>query len=333
MLAYNAAGALAGFASRAENGFMRRLTDLDLDRPPRSRAVRGRARIVVREDGGERFRVYLAQELAHDVAHAVLDAAEGLRMKDVFRVRRMWRPHGELKRRYDVVIVGGGSHGLATAYYLAKRHGIKDVAILEKSYIGSGASGRNTKVIRANYRTPEGAAFYKESVKLYERLSAELDFNLMFSQHGHLTLTRARTAGLVVAQERAEVNKLLGIDSERRDAAGDPRDLPAARRLRPADVSDPRRPLPPAGRDHPPRRRRLGLRARRRPARRPYPPVHRGGPGSSGTATAANTTVETNRGRVEVRSGRERDGRLVVARRATRRDRVSRSRRTSSRPS
>ncbi len=81
-------------------------------------------------------------------------------MKDVFRVRRMWRPRGELKNRYDVVIVGGGSHGLATAYYLAKNHGVKNVAVLEQSYIGSGASGRNTTIIRSNYRTPEGAAFY-----------------------------------------------------------------------------------------------------------------------------------------------------------------------------
>ena len=133
-------------------------------------------------------------------------------MKDIFRVRRMWRPRSELKPRYDVVIVGGGSHGLATAYYLAKNHGITNVAVLEQSYIGSGAAGRNTTIIRSNYRTPEGAAFYKRSVELYEQLSGELDFNLMFSQHGHLTLAHTDSS-LRVMQERAEVNQILGIDS------------------------------------------------------------------------------------------------------------------------
>ena len=133
-------------------------------------------------------------------------------MKDVFRVRKMWRPRGELKKRYDVVIIGGGSHGLATAYYLAKNHGVRDIAVLEQSYIGSGASGRNTTIIRSNYRTPEGAAFYGKSVKLYEQLSAELDFNLMFSQRGHLTLAHSDRA-MNTMQERAEVNQLLGIDS------------------------------------------------------------------------------------------------------------------------
>jgi sarcosine oxidase subunit beta len=133
-------------------------------------------------------------------------------LSELFFPKRMWRQRPELKRRYEVVVVGGGSHGLATAYYLAKHHGIRDVAILEKSYIGSGASGRNTTIIRSNYRTPEGAAFYGESVRLYERLSSELDFNLMFSQHGHLTLAHSDRA-MITMQERAEVNKLLGIDS------------------------------------------------------------------------------------------------------------------------
>jgi sarcosine oxidase, subunit beta len=133
-------------------------------------------------------------------------------VKDIFRVRRMWRPRGELKRRYDVVVVGAGSHGLSTAYYLAKNHGITNVAVLDKSYIGSGAAGRNTTIIRANYRTPEGAEFYSASVKLYEGLAADLDFNLLFSQQGHLTLAHS-DRGIITANERAEVNRLLGIDS------------------------------------------------------------------------------------------------------------------------
>ncbi|MDP9293531.1 MAG: FAD-dependent oxidoreductase [Actinomycetota bacterium] len=132
-------------------------------------------------------------------------------MRDIFRRRRMWRPRPALKGSYDVVIIGGGSHGLATAYYLRQR-GITDVAVLEKGYIGSGAAGRNTTILRSNYRTPEGARFYDASIKLYERLSAELDFNLLFSQQGHLTLSHTDRATFVM-HERAEVNRLLGIDS------------------------------------------------------------------------------------------------------------------------
>jgi sarcosine oxidase, subunit beta len=131
---------------------------------------------------------------------------------DIFRKRRMWRKRPELKDRYDVVIIGGGSHGLATAYYLQKEHGIKDVAILEKSYIGSGAAGRNTTILRSNYKTPEGARFYDRSVKLYEGLSQELNFNMLFSQCGHLTLAHSDRAMFVMAN-RAEVNRLAGIDS------------------------------------------------------------------------------------------------------------------------
>jgi sarcosine oxidase, subunit beta len=131
---------------------------------------------------------------------------------DIFRRRRMWRRRPELKDSYDVVIIGGGSHGLATAYYLARDHGIKDVAILEKSYIGSGAAGRNTTILRSNYKTEEGARFYDASVKLYEGLSKELNFNLLFSQNGHLTLAHTDRAMFVMAN-RAEVNRLNGIDS------------------------------------------------------------------------------------------------------------------------
>jgi sarcosine oxidase, subunit beta len=132
-------------------------------------------------------------------------------MLDLLRKRRMWRPRGELKSSYDVVIIGGGSHGLATAYYLAER-GITNVCVLEKGYIGSGAAGRNTTILRSNYKTPEGASFYDASIRLYEQLSKELHFNLLFSQCGHLTLAHSDRALFVMAN-RAEVNRLAGIES------------------------------------------------------------------------------------------------------------------------
>jgi sarcosine oxidase subunit beta len=116
-----------------------------------------------------------------------------------------------------VVIVGGGAHGLATAYYLGQL-GVKNVAVLEQSYIGSGAAGRNTTILRSNYKTPEGARFYDASIRMYERLSQELEFNLLFSQCGHLTLAHSDRAMFVMAN-RAEVNRLHGIDSRLIDAA------------------------------------------------------------------------------------------------------------------
>jgi sarcosine oxidase subunit beta len=124
---------------------------------------------------------------------------------------RVW-DHHDLEPTYDVVIIGGGVHGLATAYYLARNHGITDVAVLEKSYIGSGGSGRNTAIVRSNYLTPEGSRFYDRSVKLYEGLAEDLNFNVMFEQRGHLTLAHS-DASLRTMRWRAEVNKLEGIDS------------------------------------------------------------------------------------------------------------------------
>ena len=216
-------------------------------------------------------------------------------MLDIFRKRRMWRPPGELKSSYDVVIVGGGSHGLATAYYLDD-HGIKNVAILEKRYIGSGAAGRNTTILRSNYKTPEGARFYDASVKLYEGLSQELNFNLLFSQCGHLTLAHSDRAMFVMAN-RAEVNRMHGIDSRliypdeiKRLRAGDAGRQPGR------DLSDHGRALPPAGRDHPPRRGRLGLGARRRSGRASRSTrTPRSGLGS---ARRRGSKVRTNRGTI-----------------------------------
>jgi sarcosine oxidase subunit beta len=125
---------------------------------------------------------------------------------------RVWREH-PLESSYDVVVIGAGVHGLATAYYLAANHGIRNVAVLDRAYVGGGGSGRNTAIIRSNYLTPEGVRFYDRSVKLYESLAADLNFNVMFSQRGHLTLAHD-DGSLRTMRWRAEVNKLEGIDSE-----------------------------------------------------------------------------------------------------------------------
>jgi sarcosine oxidase subunit beta len=125
---------------------------------------------------------------------------------------RAWRSH-ELASTYDVVIIGAGIHGLATAYYLAANHGVRRIAVVDRGYVGGGNSGRNTAIVRSNYLTPEGVRFYDRSVKLYERLSADLNFNVMFSQRGHLTLAHS-DASLRTMRWRTEVNKLQGVDSD-----------------------------------------------------------------------------------------------------------------------
>ena len=125
---------------------------------------------------------------------------------------RVWRspqPKGE----YDVVIVGAGGHGLATAYYLAKEHGITNVAVLEKGYLGGGSVGRNTTIVRSNYLWDESAHLYETSMKMWEGLSQELNFNLMFSQRGVLNLFHTLQEMRDTAR-RVNANHLNGIDAE-----------------------------------------------------------------------------------------------------------------------
>jgi sarcosine oxidase subunit beta len=131
---------------------------------------------------------------------------------------RMFRSPERLDAAYDVVIIGGGGHGLAAAYYLARDHGIRKVAVLEKGYLGGGNTARNTTIIRSNYLTPEGVKFYDASLALWAGLSEEFDFNLFYSQRGHFTLAHS-DADLRTARWRAEVNKHFGVRSEVVDAA------------------------------------------------------------------------------------------------------------------
>lgn len=126
---------------------------------------------------------------------------------------RMFTFHEKLKPSYDVVIIGAGGHGLAAAYYLARDHGITNVCVLEKGYIGGGNTGRNTTIIRSNYLTPEGVKFYDESVRLWQDLSQDFDLNLFYSNRGHFTLAHTDSA-LRTMRWRAEVNKHFGVDSE-----------------------------------------------------------------------------------------------------------------------
>lgn len=123
----------------------------------------------------------------------------------------------ELKANYDVVIIGGGGHGLACAHYLARHHGTRNVAVLEKGYLAGGNTARNTTTIRSNYITPQSIAFYKEAVALYGEMSQELDFNVMFSQRGQLTLAH-NDSTMRSFHLRAETGSFAGIRIEVVDA-------------------------------------------------------------------------------------------------------------------
>ena len=117
------------------------------------------------------------------------------------------------KPRYDALIVGGGGHGLATAYYLAKEQGMRDIAVLEKGWIGGGNTGRNTTIVRSNYLWTEAALLYEKSLQLWEGLSQALNYNLMFSQRGVYNLAHS-LQDLREIERRAGANRLNGIDAE-----------------------------------------------------------------------------------------------------------------------
>jgi methylglutamate dehydrogenase subunit A len=123
------------------------------------------------------------------------------------------------KKEYDVIIIGGGGHGLATAYYLAKEHGITNVAVLEKSWLGSGNVGRNTTIIRSNYMLPGNNPFYEWSMKLWEGLEQDFNFNAMVSQRGVLNLCHSDPQRDAFAR-RGNAMRIDGVDAELLDTEG-----------------------------------------------------------------------------------------------------------------
>jgi sarcosine oxidase subunit beta len=130
----------------------------------------------------------------------------------------LWR-NPEPRRAYDAIVVGAGGHGLATAYYLARNHGITDVAVLDRGWLGGGNMGRNTTIIRSNYLWDESAAIYEHSLKLWEGLAEELDYDLLFSQRGVLNLAH-NLHDVREGVRRVEANRLNGVDAEWLDADG-----------------------------------------------------------------------------------------------------------------
>ncbi len=185
-----------------------------------------------------------------------------------------WRPVWRRPRpqpAYDVAIIGGGGHGLATAYYLAKLHGVRRVAVIEKGWLGGGNTGRNTTAVRSNYFYPESVALYDLALRLYEGLSRELNYNIMLSQRGIVNVAHS-DAQMEICARLVNAMQINGVDAELFGP-----EARSARRagaeLRPASaLSSVWRRLASPRRHRPTRRRGLGLRARGRRARRRHHP-------------------------------------------------------------
>ena len=137
-------------------------------------------------------------------------------LREAIRGHQGWQPQWRSpapKSSYDIVIVGAGGHGLATAYYLAKEHGIRNVAVLEKGWLGGGNTGRNTTIIRSNYLYDESAALYEHALKLWESLSQELNYNVMYSPRGVLMLAH-NVHDMQIFKRHVYANRLNGVDNE-----------------------------------------------------------------------------------------------------------------------
>jgi sarcosine oxidase subunit beta len=137
-------------------------------------------------------------------------------LRNALTGHRQWRPvwrNPELKKSYDVIIIGAGGHGLSTAYYLAKKHGVRNIAVIEKGFLGGGNSGRNTQVTRSNYFWPQSSAFFDHSLKLYEKLGLDLNFNVMLSQRGVLTLAHSHHE-MEMLRRWTNAIQINGVDSE-----------------------------------------------------------------------------------------------------------------------
>ena len=137
-------------------------------------------------------------------------------LKEALKGHEGWGPQWRdpaPKAAYDVVIVGAGGHGLATAYYLAKEHGIRDVAVIERGWLGGGNTGRNTTIIRSNYLCEESEALYEHAMKLWETLSDELNYNVMYSPRGVMMLAHT-VHDIQVFKRHVHANRLAGIDNE-----------------------------------------------------------------------------------------------------------------------